>query len=536
MRTMPAEPMLHHRAPDESSASSEARPAGMREVLEELAAVRAGKPARGAAAAASVAVLCFDNITGHGEDAWLGAGIAETVTADLKALPGLTVLGRERVNAALRKLGLEEAGSGQDVPALVGRELGAAFVLSGGFQRSAEAVRITARMTDVAGGAIVRTVKIDGSLAQIFELQDRVARELAGALRPGRDQAAQAPDETQVLAAYEAFAKGVLNVRVESYEALDRGVYFFERATTLDPGYARAHLELGSVWASKAQYLGIGELSGRALQSYRRALELRPGLVRAWREMGAVLVSLGRVDEGLESIRRALELDGDDAGALASMGRALFVGQARFREAAGFFERALARNPQAGWYALQLAHCWALLREFERGEAAARRAATLQEELFSGQEGVVIVGAHMRRGHLEALQGRPAEALEHYEREQAFLQRVDHALRSRIQIELNLRMGSACLGLGQAERAQAAFALALDAYQQRLRLGADDPFTRYYAACAHARRGESGAALSALEQSARQARAFTVERARVEPELEGLAEEPRFRALVGPGS
>ncbi len=508
----------------------EARPAGMAEVLEGLAAVRAGRGPQ--AAAASVAVLCFDNITGHGEDAWLGAGIAETVTADLKALPGLAVLGRERVNAALRKLGLEETGGGQDVPGLVGRELGASFVLSGGFQRAGQAVRVTARLTDVAAGSVARTVKIDGTLPQIFELQDRVARELASALRPGPGAAVQAPDETQVLAAYEAFAKGVLNVRVESYEALDRAVYFFERATALDPGYARAHLELGSAWASKAQYLGIDELAARALTSYRRALELRPGLVRAWREMGSTLVSLGRVDEGLESIRRALELDGEDVGALGSMGRALFVGRARFREAAEWFERALARNPQAGWYALQLSHCLALLRDFERGEAAARRAVALQEELFSGQEGVVIVGAHMRQGHLAALQGRHGEALEHFEREQAFLQRVDHALRGRIQVELHLRLGSAHLGLGQAERAQAELARALDAYQQRLRLGADEPFTRYYAACAHARRGEAGAALDALEQSARQARAFTIERARVEPELESLAGEPRFGELL----
>ncbi len=514
----------------------EARHPGMREVLEDLAAVRAGARPRGLAppaAVPSVAVLSFVNITGSGEDDWLGTGIAETVTADLKALPGLAVLGRERVGEALRKLGVDPALAGEELAVRVGRETGAAFVLSGGFQRAGDAVRITARLTEVGTGTIVHTVKIDGRFAQIFDLQDRVVRELAGALRPGRDEAAQAPDETQVIEAYEAFSKGVLNVRVESYEALDRAVFFFERATSLDPGYARAHLELGSAWATKAQYLGIPELQARALASFRRALELRPGLVRAWREMGATLVSLGRVDEGVESIRRALEIDGDDTGALGSMGRALFVGHARFREAAGFFERALGRNPQAGWYALQLAHCLALLRDFERGEAVARRAVALQEELFSGQEGIVIVGAHMRQGHLAALQERFVEALEHFERELAFLQRVDHALRGRIQIELHLRLGSACLGLGQAERARAAFALALDAFEQRLRLGADEPFTRYYAACVHARRGETGAALDCLEKAAREARPFTIERARIEPELASLRDEPRFRALLG---
>jgi TolB-like protein len=503
--------------------------------------VRAGARPRGLPAPPSagptVAVLSFANITGSGEDDWLGTGIAETVTADLKALPGLTVLGRERVTEALRKLGADAASAGEALAARVGREVGATFVLSGGFQRAGEAVRITARLTEVGTETIVHTVKIDGRFAQIFDLQDRVVRELAGALRPGRDEAAQAPDETHVLAAYEAFSKGVLNVRVESYEALDRAVFFFERAASLDPGYARAHLELASAWSTKAQYLGIPELHGRALASFRRALELRPGLVRAWREMGSVLVSLGRVDEGVESIRRGLEIDAQDAGALGSMGRALFVGRARFDEAAAFFERALERNPQGGWWALQLAHCRALLRDFERGEAAARRAVALQEELLSGQEGIVIVGAYMRQGHLAALQERWAEALERFERELAFLQRVDHALRSRIQIELHLRLGSACLGLGQAERARAAFALAQRAFEQRLRLGADDPFTRYYAACVHARCGEAGAALDSLEKAARDAGPFTIERARLEPELASLRDEPRFRALLGsPGT
>src|SRR5439155_1583650 len=67
-------------------------------------------------------------------------------------------------------------------------------------------------------------------------------------------------------------------------------------------------------------------------------------------------------------------------GALAAMGRALFIGRADFEEAACWYERALAANPKAGWYALQLSHCAALLRDFVRGEAAASRAIELQQE------------------------------------------------------------------------------------------------------------------------------------------------------------
>jgi tetratricopeptide (TPR) repeat protein len=414
----------------------------------------------------------------------------------------------------------------------VGRAVGARWVLNGGFQRAGETVRVTARLTEVETGTIVQTVKIDGRLSEIFDVQDRIARELSQSLRLTDSPGGRELEDTRVVEAYEAFSKGVINLRRESYESLDRAVFLFERATSLDPGYARAHLELGSTYANKAEYLAMPELFDRALASFRRALELRPGLVRAWREMGTTLVSLCRDDEGIEAIRRALELDPEDAGALASMGRALFVGQARFREAVPYFEKALARNPQAGWYALQLAHCLTLLREFEPAEAVARRAVELQSAFLSGQEGVHFVGAHMRLGNLAALQGRLEEAVEEFRCELAFIQKWDHALRSRIVIELHMRLGSACRQLGSPAEAEAAFVTALQGFEERIRLGADEPFTRYYVACVHALRGQPEEAVDGLEKAARQRRAFTVVRARNDPDLLALHDHPRFRALV----
>jgi serine/threonine protein kinase/tetratricopeptide (TPR) repeat protein len=514
------------------------RPSGMRELAEALSALQQGALAlpasRPFAAARSVAVLAFANITRNGDDDWLGTGIAETLTADLKKVSGLEVLARERIHETLRRLEAGERPAAEEGRAVqVGRELGARWVLSGGFQRAGDAVRVTARLTEVATGSLVHTVKVDGKLDDIFSLQDRLVNELSAALRLSVSAGEQGGVETQVLEAYEAFSRGVINLRMESYEALDRAVFLFERAVALDPGYARAHLELGSSYASKADFLAIPSLYDRAIESFRRALDLRPDLVRGWRELGGALVSRGREDEGIQAISRGLERDGEDAGALAAMGRALFVGQARFREAVGYYERALQRNPQAGWYALQLSHCLALLREFERGEAVARKAVELQEGSLSGQEGVRIVGAYMRMGHLASLHGRDDEAVRHFQCELGFLQRVDHALRSRTHIELNTRLGASLQRLGQAESAAAALRTAIEGFDQRLRLGADEPFTRYYAACAHALAGNAEAALAHLERAAAMRRLFTVERARIEPELETVRAEPRFRRLVG---
>jgi tetratricopeptide (TPR) repeat protein len=135
-------------------------------------------------------------------------------------------------------------------------------------------------------------------------------------------------------------------------------------------------------------------------------------------------------------------------------------------------------------------------------------------------------------GHLLALQGRHGEAVEQIEHELGFIRRVGHALGGRIQIELNMRLGHAFQRLGRAAEAAAVFEGALAAFDERVRLGADDPHTRYYVAGLHALRGETEEALVNLEKAAQLRRALTIARARIETEFDGLRDEPRFLALV----
>src|SRR5690606_11625222 len=148
------------------------------------------------------------------------------------------------------------------------------------------------------------------------------------------------------------------------------------------------------------------------------------------------------------------------------------------------------------------------------------------------QEGVHIVGASMRLGHLEALQGRHHEAVRHFTEELEQLAAVDHALRSRVVVELNVRLGASHLALGQAREGRSVLERAIDAFDRRVRLGADEPFTRYYAAAAHALRGDSDTAITFLARAAAQRRAFTLARVRIEPEFEGLRSDPRLRQLL----
>jgi serine/threonine-protein kinase len=512
------------------------RPASAADLRDAFEALRASRAAAGQGLDEDIepnrlAIAPFANISGSSEDDWLGAGLAETLIADAGQLEGVAVVPRGRFADASRTAHDRTGETGDALALRAARDLGARWLVTGGFQRAGDALRVTASLTDLAGGQIAGTSRVDGRLAGIFDLQDRLVRDLAGQLRTAVTLEAPAA-ETRMADAYEAFSRGVLNRRAESFESLDRAVWFFERAVAIDPSYAQAHLELGNAYGNKGDYLSIPELHERAIASLRRALELQPSSLRAWQELGTQLLAAGRPPEAAAAIQRALAIEPSDAPSCAAMGRLLFIGYGRFGDASRWYERALAANPGGGWYALQRAHCAALARDFESGVRAAERAVELQEAFLSGREGLFIAGAYIRMGHLDALQGRHAEAVRQFDREIDFLTRTEHPLRHRILVELNTRLGASYAQLGDWRKADALFSVALESFDRRVRLGADDAFTRYYAAAVHAMRGDAEPALAYLERAAALQPAFTAARARIEPEFERLRGDPRFAAWL----
>ena len=123
----------------------------------------------------------FTNISREEADDWIGVGIAETVVADLGARDGFAIIGRDRVEAAVREWG--DATVDDTTVTELGRELGARWVVTGGYQRVGSQLRITARLVDIVGGSVARTAKVDGAFDEIFDLQDQIASELIAAGR-----------------------------------------------------------------------------------------------------------------------------------------------------------------------------------------------------------------------------------------------------------------------------------------------------------------------------------------------------------------
>jgi serine/threonine protein kinase/tetratricopeptide (TPR) repeat protein len=482
----------------------------------------------------SVAVMTFANITREPADDWIGTGIAETVSSDLKNVHGLTVIGRARVYDALRNLSTD-AHLNDSLAIDIGRRLGATWVVVGGYQRIGTMVRITANFVDVSTGELRGTVKVDGKIEEIFALQDRIVYELSQGLNvalQGSEVAGIEKRETRSVEAYESYARGMMNLRQATRDSIDRAIAAFEDATRHDPEYSIAWAALGGAFGLKGNFLSINEMLFKAIELERRAIAIDPELADAHMWLGSALLALGKADEAIAAIREAIRLEPDNGQAHQALARALWVGKGQFAEAIPEFEKAIELNPEAGYSYLQLSMLLAWEGRYDRAEEICRRAVELQEQYISGNAGLQIVGAHSRLGYVYYLRGNYDEALRAYEREMAFVSSGDHALRERTQIELNMKMGAVYHRQGRAEDAARHFDRALKAFEARVARGADDPFTRYYMAALLALRGDHERALESLRRVAQSYPELTAARALRDPDLDSLRDQPAFQQLL----
>lgn len=485
----------------------------------------------------AVAVMTFANITGEPKDEWIGSGIAETVTSDLKKVRGLSVIGRERTFEVLKELGTGQLSDFDETVAIdVGRRLAASWILGGGYQRLGEMIRITARVIDVNTGEVVRTVKIDGDIKEIFVLQDKIVYELSQGLNLelGTSEINEIEAmETQSVEAYESFSRGMINLRTGSRDSLDRAIHYFEKAADLDPNYAGAWAALSAAYDLKGGFLSIPELSHKAVEFAEKAVRLNPKLSHAHQFLGGAYSTLGRYDEAIAAMNEAVRLEPNNAGAHGSLARAYWLGKGMVEEAIVELEHAVAINPQAGYSYLQLVFLHTLIGNYTRAEAAAKHAIELQERYISGKEGLQVVGAHTRLGYCYYRQGRYDEAIQEYERELAFLKSSDHALRERSLTELEQKLGAAYMRKGMPEEAEQHFKSAIKLFEQRLGKGSDDPFTKYYVACLYSLKGDNDKALKYLGESLGALKAINTLRAKGDPDFENLHNDSRFRELIG---
>ena len=384
----------------------------------------------------------------------------------------------------------------------LGRRLGATVVVSGAYQRMGPRIRITAQVVEVSGGRSIATVKIDGSVDELFELQDRLVTELTEGLQVDVGQRDARPSSMPAPSRWtrtEAYSRGMLNLRLAGKDSIERAIALLEQAVKLDPNYVEALVALSGALELKGSFLAQHTLFDRSLALVQEAIAIRPTDGDAHIQLGDTLLSMGRADEAIAALEEGLRLQPDRAQAHSILARAYWLRQRPDRRRDQGVRAHPAVEPRRRVYA----------------SAARRLLYTLRGDLRAAEDSRAMRSAcrirpcpalpassssapHARLGYVEYRQGRYDEAIREVPA------RAGDAVGRRITCSAIARPSSCSRSLerrigGRAtSRPPRCTRRKPQAFEARLAAGGDEPYTRYYIAAlyATARRRREGAGAS----------------------------------------
>jgi adenylate cyclase len=385
----------------------------------------------------SIAVLPFQNMSGDREQDYFSDGITEDIITALSKLRGFFVIARNSTFAY--------KGKAPDVRQ-VAKELGVRYVLEGSVRKSGDRLRVTAQLIDGTSGAHVWAEKYDGSVADIFAVQDEITENVVAAIEPQLYAAEKLRFQSKPPESLDAWACVVLAMPVVwTWVTSDneKGEALLKRALELDPRYARAASLLGWIYGARA-HLGLADPSSAledALSIAKRAIELdtddpwahlaagyvhmvsrhpkpaieelteavdrNPSFAMAHSVMGSAYGYNGMAEEGLRETAIATRLsprDPNQAANLSSIGTCHFVA-GRFDKAVEFQRRAVQLRPHFGTAWRSLAASAALVGDLETAAAALAEAKRLQPNLSADwvEKYHPIVSAENRGRYVEGL-------------------------------------------------------------------------------------------------------------------------------------
>ncbi|HSO47899.1 MAG TPA: hypothetical protein VLQ68_08215, partial [Rhizobiaceae bacterium] len=232
----------------------------------------------------------------------------------------------------------------------IGRELGVAYLLEGSFQRAGDRVRITVQLIETASGAHLWAERYDGTIEDIFDLQDRITEQVAGAMQPSIrlaevERARRKPP--QELGAYDYTMRALHHVwMLEKYEAA-KALDLLEKALDIDPEYPLALALAAWCWAQRAVYNWTDDIpaaKAKALELAERAANLSHDDPLILAILGAVHTFGRNFGTARVLLERAIQLDPNAAWALSRLGW-LEVYADRPQSARPYFERSIRLSP-----------------------------------------------------------------------------------------------------------------------------------------------------------------------------------------------
>jgi TolB-like protein len=391
-----------------------ARPVRVYRVREFGAAKSTAAPALPLPDKPSIAVLPFANMSGDPEQEYFADGMVEEIITALSRIRWLFVIARNS--------SFTYKGQTVDVKR-VGRELGVRYVLEGSVRKAGGLVRITAQLIEAATGTHLWADRFDGSLEEVFDLQDRVAASVAGVIEPAlmageNTRAAHRP--TADLSAYDLYLRAFASFSWSGSQ-LRQAFPLIEEAITRDPSYGPAlafaatccvHLvtdetspdrganrQRGIHFARRALAVAGDDPSVLADAAYAlacfgedidamiglvdRALSVNPSYARGWHISGYLRLWAGDADRAIEHAEMARRLSPRAQAGVTSwlLGAALFFNR-RFEDALPKLRVASETSPYFPTTHRFLAACYAHLALLDEARAAVARLRAITPEVI----------------------------------------------------------------------------------------------------------------------------------------------------------
>ena len=352
----------------------------------------------------SIAVLPFDDLGDDPAQGFFADGVTEDLITDLSKVGGLFVIARNSTFTY----------KGRPVKAQqVAEDLGVRYVLEGSVRQVGDQVRINAQLIDATTGGHLWAERYDGSLTDIFGVQDRVTRAIVEALSielsAGEARLVERGDSSNP-EAYQAFLEGRQSYHKQTPEDYRRAIAQLERAIELDPDYGRAYAALAATyWQVWKRYwgprLGLHRVHDARIEAESMLVRaMRQPTALAYQVRAAIRAQLGRHEEAIDDAERAISLDPNDADGYVALAGALSLA-GRPEEALRQVEQAMRLNPYypADYlYQLGLAQ-FGLGRLAEAAELLERAHALAPEDRWSARLLLSVYGLLGREGEAAEL-------------------------------------------------------------------------------------------------------------------------------------
>ena len=448
----------------------------------------------------SIAVLAFADMSPDKDSEYLSDGIAEEILNALAGVGDLQVAARTSSfyykdrNESLRD---------------IGKTLGVAHVLEGSVRRQGEKVRITAQLIRVADGFHRWSDTYDGDLADVFALQERIARAITDELKvvlSGGQQEQLVDVGTDNAAAYGHYLRGRYFWNRRTAANISLAIEQFRAAADADPEFAKAYSGIADCYAILPYYASIrsDQTIAQARIFAARALALDEGLAEAHTSSAFERVTQWDWSGAEQAFRRAIELNPRYATAHFWYARML-AGLGRYDDALERLREAHRLEPLSRVIRDNLTQFHILRNEPAIALVEARRLVELAPDYPSG---------HALLGRVLLLNGKPDEALI----------AVDRAIAMETGIRARLARIAALVALGRHDEAAS---LARE-YEGQHAVGNLDA---YWVANAYVDLGDDGQALAWLERAIAE-RSALVSGVRADTSMLRLRDDPRFRAII----